>query len=115
MNACKFVYLRCQRDGPARERHTRPCGRLVAHIMNACTFYNNDGSKYVRISKSMARNFHIMGYDIIVAPCNACLFTQWRVEGTMTASDDFDKYVDSYTYYNCNNKMGRYVSYYVKK
>lgn len=113
LDAPAFVYLRCQRDGPARERHTRPCGRLVAHIMfNTYTFTN--GSKtYKRVTKKTARRLHNEGVSLVVVACNLRPFTPWHCEGVMSADDEFDTFVNSYTYYNCTNETGYYPSYYV--
>lgn len=82
-------------------------------MFNKMITTDKNGARWSRESKLIARNMHIMGYDVIVVPCNCVPFTPWHIEGTMTPSDDFDKYVDSFTYYNCNNKMGRYPSFYI--
>lgn len=114
LEAPTFVYLRCQRDGPARERHTRPCGRLVAHIMfNVIDAYDTNNIKHIRVTKRTARRVHAEGREVVVVACNVCPFTMWHLEAYMEPETDFDMFVNAFEAYNCNNELGRYASYYV--
>lgn len=103
--------------------------------MREITFTNpRTGTEYVRISKSKARKIFIQGGTLIVAPCNMRLFTNWGgwhlIDGynseidyigdTNKSVDEirnirFNQIVNSIVYYNCNNEMGNYPSFYVVK
>lgn len=77
-----------------------------------------NGKRYVRIDKRKARRMISEGELVLVNPCRVHPFAAWHSAITLTdypSSDDFDKVIDRYEYYNCNNEVGRYCSYYIEE
>ena len=77
------------------------------------------GHTYKRVSKQKAKKLFADGHTLIIAPCNFRLFTMWGGFSTMNKCDsenpefDFNRIINAYTYYNCNNEVGKYPSFYV--
>lgn len=88
--------------------------------MNNYVFTNEKtGMQYKRISKKEAKKRFINGGNMIVAPCNMRLFTNWGgwsiIDGFNVAEPEleFDRIINSFIYYNCNAEMGYYPSFYI--
>lgn len=87
------------------------------------------GEEYVRINKKTAKKLYDSGEIIYLCACKLRPGGFWRPEIAIakdgrpdgdvqyfSASDsDFDKIIDEFTYYNCDNGSGYYPSYYIKK
>lgn len=85
-------------------------------MFNAIDAYDSiHDVNYTRVTKRTARRLHNEGREIVVVACNMWPFSMWRYEAYVEASEDFDKFVDSYAYWNCNGETGRYPAYYVAK
>lgn len=54
--------------------------------------------------------------EIFAIPCKANINSPWIEFFTCdcVAVEDFTKFVNSCTIYNCNNEMGKYLHYYIK-
>ena len=90
--------------------------------------FNYDGNTYIRVSRRQAKRQYMQGKTIVMTPCNLIPFSPWAYEFYLRKvdrkeycstdseySEDFDSYVNSFEYYNCNhNETGRYASFYVK-
>ena len=78
------------------------------------------GRTYKRISKTEAKKRFMAGKLFIMAPCNMMLFTGWGgwslVDSTAGLAEkselNFNRIVNLFTYYNCNNQLGKYPSFY---
>lgn len=73
--------------------------------------------KYHRIDKRMARRLYDEGKDILFVPCNLKPDNDLGlgIIGNKYLQEIFDKWVDTYTWYYCNNERGRYVAFYEVK
>lgn len=69
----------------------------------------------VNINKLKARNLYNKGFTIALLPCNVRSLTGivQPVRITKQPGMDFDKIVNEYEYYNCNNELGKYTHFYV--
>jgi len=82
---------------------------------------------YERISKAAAFKLFCAGEALRVAPCkyrpdNQCILSDLTKDGMRSlgydiTSDDvlFDRFVNDYTYYNCNYEVGYYLAFYIKR
>lgn len=54
--------------------------------------------------------------EVGLVPCKANLNSMWisPMWLTLASVEDFEKAINEYTYYNCNNVVGKYPHYYVK-
>lgn len=80
----------------------------------------NDGT-FERISKTEARKiFESCSAGKIetlyIAPCNVSpSWNLWGLFGNVFSNgQNFDTYYNTYCYYNCNNEVGRYPTFYKK-
>ena len=84
--------------------------------MNILRFKDNDGNNWIRISKSEARKIYDRGESICIIPCKLEPFTPWPCEFITEVDrwekEGFDELVNAMEYYNCYQKMGRYVNFY---
>ena len=98
--------------------------------MNKYTFDHN-GVNYVRVSKATARKAYAAGKTVYLQSCNLRLFS-WFVSpaalNRKSAESDpidgvnentvvkyFDKFVNSFEYYNCiNSETGKYAAFYME-
>lgn len=87
----------------------------IEHFTNRRT-----GTKYYRITKTLAKKLFASGHVLLIAPSNAnmnYMFQQWAIiqyngiDGT-TPEQDFERITNSFAYYNCNNEMGTYCKYF---
>lgn len=68
-----------------------------------------------RISKQSAAKLHANGGRVYLLPCRTRLDTPWMRPYLVNPDEDFEKTVNSYTYYNCNAELGKYCSYFVEE
>lgn len=100
--------------------------------MNNYSFTHN-GKTYRRVSKKKAETLILQNKTVICAPSNLRPFGGWGIGDTIDKilliahySDNtdvkidrvlihycFTKYCNSFSYFNCNNKTGRYINFYV--
>ena len=88
--------------------------------MNNYEFRNpKTHTNYVRISKQKAKKLFEAGHTVVIAPCRLRLFTTWGGWHLMNKANsvypelEFTKIVNTFVYYNCNNELGTYPSFYV--
>ena len=71
-----------------------------------------------RISKAAARRLWNNGENFIIVPCKCSpcglgsLYTETDLTTEQRDGVDFDKFVNSFEFYNCNNEMGKYSAFY---
>lgn len=88
--------------------------------MNNRQFTFNDGMTVKRVNKATARRLFNEGVLIGFCPVNINPLSPWGVvvfrDNDDTDGDklDFDKFVNAFTYYNCNNEAGKYPAFYAK-
>lgn len=81
-------------------------------------------SKYERVNKQTARKLFNKGFDITIVPCNCFPGNMWGISYTTNCYEYedtpktycksiFDKLINSFIYYNCNNELGEYPAFYV--
>lgn len=75
---------------------------------------------YKRINKAKARKEYNNGNVVFILPCKVRFNNAWIqpriVSKDFYDSEDFDKIVNAYEYYNCQyNETGKYASYYFKE
>lgn len=74
---------------------------------------------FVKINKTKARKLFNEGKEIHLLPCKVCFGTMWLGEGSAISNkrliSSFDAIVNEYEFYNCNNELGKYAAYYIKK
>lgn len=73
--------------------------------------------KYRRIDKRVARRLYDAGEDVLFIPCNMRPDNMWGLgivenKYLLGQEETFDKLVNAYTWYNCNNETGRYIAFY---
>ena len=70
----------------------------------------------IKINKSAARKMWNEKKEFWIAPCNmraVCgILVQYDRENIQETT--FDKYVNAFEYYNCDNQRGRYAAYYIE-
>lgn len=69
-----------------------------------------------RINKRVARKLFNEGKTLWITACNmrpecGLLMNAGTYENELS---DFDTFVNSFTYYNCNNETGRYPAFYIE-
>lgn len=94
---------------------------------NGMVFEMADGNGITHIvrqvSSATARKMYIEGKTMWLLPCNMKVNNVWQKPQPFTLANTTDPFalkiamfemvVDSYQYYNCNNKRGRYPIYFV--
>lgn len=93
-------------------------------LFNGHIFTNKHGERFRRINKTEARNRAANGEKIGVCACNLDPFNPFwnpcawydpiEEPEAFDGFDTFDKFVNSYEYYNCNHEAGYYAAYYVE-
>lgn len=74
-----------------------------------------------RISKTAARKLYNAGRDVLFIPCNLNPENNfynlgiWENKMLVGQYDSFEKLVNSFEFYNCNNETGKYTAFYIKK
>lgn len=85
--------------------------------MNKITI-NHDGYTFMRINKTKAKGVYQSGKPIAVAPCKMNPFGAWFpafiTEPNRCDEETFDRFINSYEYYNCGLwECGKYAAYYI--
>lgn len=73
---------------------------------------------YNRINKSVARRLFAEGKSFWITACNMRPECGLLINaGTYNRGDwkDFETFLNSFIYYNCNNECGRYPAYYTEE
>lgn len=76
----------------------------------------------VKINKTKARNQFNLGIDVYIIPCKMRLDNMWMPQQKINKyellklDDDitFDKFINGFEHYNCNNELGYYTSFYIR-
>ena len=76
-------------------------------------------SQVQQINKTRARNLYNNGETIYLMPCNMMFDNFWQQPYPLDKSramyhENFDRAVNSFAYYNCDNERGAYPRFYVK-
>ena len=75
----------------------------------------------VQVSKPKARRLYNEGKTIYLQSCNMRFDNMWQSACPISKSteqwidQDFDKIVNEFTYYNCDNERGKYPNFFIKK
>lgn len=71
----------------------------------------------IRISKREAKRRYNAGETIRICACNMDPVNIWGCycDCCLEADGEFEAAVNAFQFSNCDNKMGRYPAYYVKK
>lgn len=85
--------------------------------------FDYNGNTFTRISKNAARNIlrDEPNQYILMLTNKMNPFSPWTnvivINGNLLTKNnyDFDKYVNSYEYYNCNYAQGDYATFYTQK
>lgn len=84
------------------------------------TFTDGNGVVYHQIYKKEAHKLYDEGNEIVCCPSKLRPFGFWNVQCVISqknycdfAEDSFDKAVNSFEFYNCNNETGKYASFYI--
>ena len=71
-----------------------------------------------RIDKRIARKLYEAKKPFFICACNMYYTTGFYVDKNFSLRyeyiDSFDKLVNAFEYYNCDNERGRYAAYYVE-
>ena len=69
---------------------------------------------YTLITKAQARKLFHSGYTIYTLPNNLNPYNKWVTPYAFdkTTTEDFDQFLNSYSYYNCNSETGRSLRFY---
>lgn len=80
-----------------------------------------ENNTYKRVTKKTAIKAFLQGKNLYILPCKARLDSIWFSPYLITKNDDcktvedLEKLFNSFIYYNCNNELGKYISYYIEK
>lgn len=84
-------------------------------------------SSYIKVRKEVARTFYNKGFDIIIIPCKVSeqvLYDKNTLispviinkKNSKEKENSFDRIINSYIYYNCQNaELGYYLHYFVEE
>jgi len=76
--------------------------------------FEHEGKTYKRINKRAAEKAFNEGV-VVICPCNMRPFGVWGMGVHITnCGRAFDKIVNEFEFYNCNNETGRYAAFYVE-
>jgi hypothetical protein len=70
---------------------------------------------YTQITLREARKFYNDGWTIYLLPSKAAIGSCWISPLPVSGCGDFDRKVNAYKYYNCNEYVGKSVHYYIFK
>lgn len=75
--------------------------------------------EYERVNKRVARRLYNAGGNIYITPhkmrANSQYFTLTaKINKTRMEGRAFDRIVNEYEFYNCNNETGKYSAFYIK-
>ena len=91
------------------------------------SFHDHNGARWYRVNATQARNAFISGEPVTVCPFKQRPWGYWSPQFTFTRDDDvhawelehygarglWDRLVNKFIYYNCNNAVGRYPAYFL--
>lgn len=78
----------------------------------------NDGT-FKKVTKNTALKAFNAGLDIYMLPCKANPKSYWinpakfNKKMVFDAGRTIESVINEYTFYNCNNQLGNYITYYV--
>ena len=68
-----------------------------------------------QISKPAARKLYNAGEQILLCPCNLVPLSSWNtgfiIKQYSKDPTNFETYVNKFTFYNCNNETGYYLTF----
>jgi len=73
----------------------------------------------IKVNRKTAERLISDGYTIKVIPCKVRLRNLWFESARISLKKlnelgtDFEKFINEYSYYNCNNELGKHPSYYL--
>ena len=70
-----------------------------------------------QVSKAKAKKLFAAGKDIYLQSSNMYPFGVWQSVCPINIAgfdSSFEEHVNNYTYYNCDNERGKYVTFYAK-
>ena len=76
-----------------------------------------NGKNYKRVAKKTAYNNFKNNKTILVLPVNVRFDNMWVQPTAISKSsidETFDSFINSYSYYNCDNELGEYPKYYIE-
>lgn len=88
--------------------------------MNTFTIRDNQGARFLRVSKAKAARFYALGHAVAICPVNLHPFGGWNPSALISKLDgeyaaDFawrcDRYADQFPQ---DKECGRYLAYYVQ-
>lgn len=87
----------------------------IEHFINTRT-----DTDYFRITKKFACKLFTTGHTVIIAPCKVNMRHPAHLWGIIqyngidegTPEQHFDRVVNSFEYYNCNNELGTYAKFF---
>lgn len=101
--------------------------------MNYRAFTDSDRKTWERVTKTKARTAYNNGLTVILCPVNMPpvnrRFTGWNggvyvnidrddyigVSDKWTKENSFDRVVNCFEFYNCNNETGKYAAFYIEE
>ena len=93
--------------------------------MNRYKFTNRRGT-FTRVSKMTAKKAYINGFAIALCPCKLRPGAPWNAEtiidretrggvtDDISAENDFENLLNSFSYYNCRSDTGKYTAFFVE-
>ena len=78
----------------------------------------NDGT-FKKVTKRTAQKLYNAGTTVYILPCKASVKSMWFSPYPININDvcndgvDFQKLVNAFEFYNCNNETGKYTAFYV--
>ena len=67
---------------------------------------------YTKINKRQARKLHDTGITVYCLPCKVRVDNMWIKPCRVLPDRDFDKFVNEYSFYNCNSCLGKILAWY---
>ena len=75
--------------------------------------------RYRKVTKPTAKKLFEKGEDILVCACKMNPSSLWRPFTVANKRNswycDFEKFINEFTFYNCNAETGRYPHFYVEE
>lgn len=79
--------------------------------------FEKDGKNYVRISKLKAKRLFENGQTIFLLPAKMNPYNMWTCLDSISKENevDFERLVNSFTYYNCLPEVGTYPKFFISE
>ena len=78
-----------------------------------------ENEKIIRVNRKTARRLYEAGKTIYLLPCKMRIDNHWTEPAPANIETDghgnFEKLENAYSYYNCNNEVGRYIAFFAEK